>query len=200
MRSLDEGIFRWINGWPDSWTPFFRFLSEGNKETAVRVALGLIVLGMLVAGPRSRKAALLALAAWALANGFTEALKNGLGMPRPSVELPDAIFRVKPLTSPGTASSHAANMMAVAVVFTAFFRWRGAPWLALAFLVGLSRIYVGVHYPSQVLLGWICGALCAFVAMQTWAAFVRLRTARAESPGPATTEPSAANTGTDADA
>ena len=48
----------------------------------------------------------------------------------------------------------------------------------LALLTGLSRIYVGAHYPSQVLLGWVCGALCALIAVYTWGAYARLRSGR----------------------
>ncbi|MDF2602058.1 MAG: Phosphoesterase PA-phosphatase related protein, partial [Methylobacterium brachiatum] len=53
---------------------------------------------------------------------------------------------------------------------------RGAKALALGLgvgltlLVGLSRIYLGVHWPSDVLAGWCIGAawasLCWFVALQ----------------------------------
>ncbi len=175
VRAFDEAIFRWINGWPDSCAPFFVFLSEGNKESLVRVGLCLLVLAMLVAGPRTRRTALLALVAWGLANGLTEGLKEGLGVLRPCTELADVSLRVNALTSPGTASSHAASMAAVAFVFAAGFGWLGAPWGALALLVGLSRIYVGVHYPSQVVLGWLCGLVCGLIAVKTWDAFVRTR-------------------------
>ena len=35
-------------------------------------------------------------------------------------------------------------------------RW-GAPWIVVALLVGVSRVYVGVHFPSQVVFGWTLG-------------------------------------------
>src|SRR5687768_12412051 len=128
---MDEALFRWINGWPDSWSPFFWFLSEATKQDWVRVALGSYVLILLLATPKTRGAAIMALLAWALANGFTEALKNGFQVTRPCVDLIDCNMRVGKLTSFGTASSHAANMAAVAFVFSATLgRW-GWFWIPI---------------------------------------------------------------------
>jgi undecaprenyl-diphosphatase len=188
---MDEALFRWINGWPESWKPFFWFLSEATKLDWVRVVLALFVLGLLLASPRTRTAAVIALLAWGLANGFTEALKNGFQMARPSVELPDGNFRVKPLTSWGTASSHAANMMAVGVACTAYLGRFGWLWLGLAVLVGLSRIYVGVHYPSQVLLGWACGAFVAWMLVTMQRRWTRLRKPKEEGAADALNPPPA---------
>ena len=39
-------------------------------------------------------------------------------------------------------------------------------WILVALFTGLSRIYVGVHYTSQVLLGWVCGALIALLTIK----------------------------------
>lgn len=172
---MDEALFRWINGWPDSWGPFFWFLSEATKQDLVRIVLGAYVLLLLLATPKTRRAAIMALVAWALANGFTEALKNGFQMTRPCVDLIDCKIRVGKLTSFGTASSHAANMAAVAFAFTATLgRW-GWFWIPIALLVGISRIYVGVHYPSQVVLGWICGAFAGFLVVTMYRVWTELR-------------------------
>lgn len=79
-------------------------------------------------------------------------------MLRPSVELAVLNLRVERLTSFGTASSHAANMMAIACLFLFYKRIWGYWWLGIAVFTGISRIYVGVHYPYQVLYGWFVGA------------------------------------------
>ena len=59
--------------------------------------------------------------------------------------------------------------------FAAALSWRGRlPWkwagrtaVALAVCMGLSRLYVGVHYPSDVITGGLIGAACAWATLRT---------------------------------
>jgi undecaprenyl-diphosphatase len=54
-------------------------------------------------------------------------------------------------------SSHATNMAGFATIFTLFYRKYGIIFWAIALLIGFSRIYVGVHYPGDVLFGLVLG-------------------------------------------
>ncbi|PID27123.1 MAG: hypothetical protein CR982_06640 [Candidatus Cloacimonadota bacterium] len=59
-------------------------------------------------------------------------------------------------------SSHAANSMAVAV-FTSFYLRKWTPFLIIvSLLIGYSRIHLGVHYPSDIIAGFMVGAICGF--------------------------------------
>lgn len=179
-------VFRAVNGLPDGQAPFWVFLSNATKTTGGLVLLGVLFV-TLVAIQKTRKAAVLSMLAWPLANLVTDVLKDAWKWPRPSwpsvvASHPDFTVRVEPLTSYGTASAHSANMMAIAVCFLWLYRPLGWAWLVVALLTGVSRIYVGVHWPSQVLLGWLCGAVAATVLVKSVEAWVRLRQARSQTP------------------
>ncbi len=58
----------------------------------------------------------------------------------------------------GFPSSHASNAAAVGTLFIIQFRRWTVLWLLLIALIGISRIYVGVHYPFDVVCGWALGA------------------------------------------
>ena len=106
-------------------------------------------------------------------------LKDIFAQPRPCAELRDLVrlpqtyFEVT-CESPfsGMPSNHALNWFTAALFISLILRsWT---WLAslgsMAFLVALSRVYLGVHYPSQVLagatLGITYGLLCASLVVK----------------------------------
>lgn len=64
----------------------------------------------------------------------------------------------------GFASSHAANTMGLAVYMILLFRNRLTlfmiPW---SLLIGYSRMYLGKHFPSDVLIGWLVGLTLAWL-------------------------------------
>jgi len=95
-------------------------------------------------------------------------VKKAVGRTRPcSLEQTDN-FRCRLLlpvkTSKSFPSNHSANTAAFAVVTLMICGFKaGLPLLILAFLVGYSRIYVGVHFPLDVAAGWLFGALIAWL-------------------------------------
>jgi undecaprenyl-diphosphatase len=61
-------------------------------------------------------------------------------------------------------SGHASAAFASAVViYKSRPKRLGVPCLILAFLIALSRLYVGIHYPSDVLCGMIIGTLIGLI-------------------------------------
>jgi undecaprenyl-diphosphatase len=60
-------------------------------------------------------------------------------------------------------SSHSTNMFALAFVFSMFYPSRWLCFYSFAALIGFSRIYVGVHYPGDVLGGALLGVMIAWI-------------------------------------
>lgn len=182
MNALDRFLLHWINGWP----PFFSFLrafSVANDYPVFKVAMVLIVLALLFT--HRARAAVLSLIAFPLADGLCNAMKHLFPMARPFQELTDVTLRVGFSPSMGTASSHAANMAAIATVMTLNLGLSlGGPWIVVAILVGVSRVYVGAHYPSQVLFGWTIGITVGLAVDRIARVILARRTKSADEPQP----------------
>ena len=86
--------------------------------------------------------------------------KELIAHPRP-FDLDDSVGRAEPGLGYGLPSGHAQNAVVIWGGLAAWRRstlgWVGA--ILIALLIGLSRIYRGVHFPTDVLGGWLMGAL-----------------------------------------
>lgn len=167
MVDLNEAVFRAINRWPSGLDPFMGFFAEATNYLGVRIALLALVVYLIWRGGMHRRAGVGALVAVALANTLTDVFKKGYPTPRPCNQIPDAIQHgIGCSSSFGTASAHSANMAAVAFVFTVCLgrKW-GWPWIAVALITGVSRVFHAAHYPAQVIAGWTCGCVCAALVL-----------------------------------
>ena len=92
-----------------------------------------------------------------LSSSINEALKNALMQPRPCEPRPEVC--IDQADGYGLPSGHAQN----AIVFWGVIaQWIGTAWgwiaaILLMLLIGISRIYLGVHFPTDVFMGWAIG-------------------------------------------
>ncbi len=96
-----------------------------------------------------------------VSHAVVQLVKRTVGRPRPGTQLPiEAIVAVPDRFS--FPSGHACAAMAVAVGFASAFPGLTVPLLILAWLVGFSRVMLGVHYPGDVLVGQAIALITAF--------------------------------------
>jgi membrane-associated phospholipid phosphatase len=150
-----------LNDWP-------RAIGEPLELTMPLGTLGAgLLLTALVAvvtlRPRATLAVLLAsFVAWRLDN----VLKDLIERPRPRAVLGgDIVLRDTGATGFGFPSGHTTTAFALAAVLHPLLpgRWRWVAWL-LAAAVGIARIYVGAHFPMDVIGGAALGVAIGGVA------------------------------------
>lgn len=94
-------------------------------------------------------------------------LKEVVGRIRPYEVISGLELLVNPATDLSFPSGHTGNSFAVAVVlFQKLPRKYGIPSLILASLIGISRLYIGIHYPTDVLAGAVIGTLIAILVVK----------------------------------
>jgi undecaprenyl-diphosphatase len=153
-------------GWLD---PVFIALSVIGYAGLVWIALA-VFIAVLARLPLLTTTALAAVCVWG-ADLLTMGLKPVIDRPRPFETLPEVDPLLGGTLGSSLPSGHAATSFAGAVVLGSLFR-RGLPaFILLAVAIAYSRVYLGVHYPADVLAGAALGAGVSLLAL----AALRLR-------------------------
>ena len=160
LIKLDKELFLFLN--LKLQNRFFDFLMPFITEFKNwRILFFLIILAMLIFGKKKeRMAAVLVLIVLGAADSSVNLLlKSWIGRVRPCNVFPQVHLLAGCSHSGSFPSSHAANIFAAGTILTFFHRRVWLIWLAIAVTVSFSRIYVGVHYPLDVLAGAFYGIL-----------------------------------------
>lgn len=145
---------------------------EDPATAAVAIAVPLYAVATvglwLLARPyglrRWKRATVAALLSASLALLANQAIASLWDRPRPFAAHPlSTHLFAAPSTDPSFPSDHAAAAFAIAVAVLAFSRAAGSAFLATATLIAVSRVVVGLHYPSDVLAGAVVGIAAALL-------------------------------------
>lgn len=140
---------------------FWKILTNagGATCTILAAALALLVGGSFADIGRH------ALATLVSSHLVVQVIKRTVGRPRPSRGMASTALVVEPdrFSFP---SGHAAAAMSVAFIYASAFPTLAVPLVVLAVGVGMSRVFLGVHYPGDVIIGQLIAVLTGVVVLQ----------------------------------
>jgi undecaprenyl-diphosphatase len=158
---MDYQLEQLING-PAGGHPLWDTLMRGVANGAEVLFLGVIALwflyGWIAGRPVDRKGALTAFVAALGALAVVQLIDRLWARPRPFVAHPDAVhLLIAHAADPSFPSDHVTAAGAIAAVLLALHRRLGMLALLFAALLAYARVYIGVHYPGDVLGGALLG-------------------------------------------
>lgn len=175
LIEIDEQLFLVLNRMHESWLDPVMWLFS---KTEASIPLYVLLLFHLYKVYREKTWTILLFVALLII--MTDQFTSGLMKPfferlRPSHEpsLTGMVHIVNGYSggSYGFASSHAANTFGIAMLLSCLLR-KEKPWISWVFLwaafVSYTRIYLGVHYPGDILVGALIGILFGWLVFKLY--------------------------------
>jgi membrane-associated phospholipid phosphatase len=164
-QNLDIRILRSLNSPANHGDKFFKFASDSNNGVILGVPLTMGIVGLINDDDKLFKNACVIVAADAVNLIFTYGIKYSVNRTRPFITYPDIVKKSEG-GGPSFPSGHTSGAFATATTLSLEYpKWYViAPSFLWAGTVAYSRMYLGVHYPSDVLGGMIVGAGSAYLS------------------------------------
>ena len=179
LYSIDKQIFHFVN--QDLANSLFDmimpYLTDYDKYLIGRVVVGILYIYLLwKGGKKGRIIALLLIPLIAFSDQLSSSvIKKFVMRPRPCHEINGIIVAdyIRSVAYPcgsgfSFPSSHAVNNFAVATFFSFYYRRWWWAFICFATVIAFSRVYLGVHFPADVIGGAIIGVACAYFIIWLW--------------------------------
>jgi undecaprenyl-diphosphatase len=175
LAEIDQEVFLFLNNLGNpAWDAFWNLIT--NKFTSIPFYGLLLYLLYRGLGLKKTLITLLFVAGLiTMTDQLANLFKHGFERPRPCRQ--EGVMEMARYVAVrcgrfGFFSAHAASSAALTIFLGTILRryWKGslivlAGW---ALLVSYSRIYVGVHYPGDILVGWFFGSLLGWLFYRLW--------------------------------
>ncbi|CAH0313974.1 undecaprenyl-diphosphatase [Peribacillus simplex] len=162
LSEMNSKLFRMINNLGKQYTdlnPFFVFIAE-------YMIFFLVLAVLMFLFSRRNKNRIMVICAF-ITLVISELLAKIAGQfhsnNQPFAELPNVNRLVEKAVNNSFPSDHTIIFFSFCITFWLFKRGWGILWVILAVLVGISRIWIGVHYPADVLVGAIISIVSATI-------------------------------------
>lgn len=135
-------------------TPFFEFFTRLGNGGMLWIAIGVL----LILFKKTRIIGIGLLASLLIEDTICgRIIKPLVQRPRPFVQNPDITLLIPKLSSYSFPSGHTASSFCAAVYLYGWNKKAGIPAIITALLIALSRLYFYVHFPSDVICGFLLG-------------------------------------------
>lgn len=141
----------------------FRFITVLGDKGFIWVVIALI----LIIGNKHRRTGILVILALLLASLVGEVLiKNIVQRPRPFVEYRYLKSIISYTSGYSFPSGHTVSSFAAARILSSEFKKYRCLFFGLAFAIAFSRLYLLVHYPTDIAAGIIIGFICGWIILK----------------------------------
>ena len=168
--NFDKKIFTFFNSSiANSVFDIFFPIITNQDIWIIPILLGIIILS-IKGGAKGRIASIVLIIGVILADySSAQIIKPYFQRLRPSHDILDQIRLLVPKGGRyGFVSSHAANMYVSATILGYFYSKQKRLFFTIASLVAFSRVYVGVHYPADIVFGGLLGYGLGWITITSW--------------------------------
>lgn len=159
FRKVDDLLFYRINGSKELYRSFFGYVTHlGGARITVTSILILLFMGEFYTGIKST--VMVAMFSLIVSHLLMTIVKKSVKRIRPYITLPNAVIHGYEFKDHSFPSGHSTAIFSITIPFMIQYPAAMIILFPLSWLVGYSRVVLGVHYPSDVLAG-------AFLAFAT---------------------------------